>query len=81
MLAGIRNVTKPSPATFFLFSFFPCGTGGNSNRSVDVEVAKIAIFLKTKNGYSHYIQSDFGRFLKMFSAPTCTYYLYLLDMF
>jgi len=46
------------------FPFLPCGIGGNGNQSVDVEVAKIALFWKTKNGYSHYIQSGFGRFLK-----------------
>jgi hypothetical protein len=70
------------PAVLFcFFRFLPCGTGGNSNQSVDVEVSKIAIIWKTKYGYSHYIQSGFGRFFKKFSALTGTHYLYLLYMF
>jgi hypothetical protein len=51
--------------------FLPCGIGGNSNQSVDVEVVKIAIFWKTKNSYNQYIQSGFGR---LFLKVQCSYW-------
>lgn len=67
-------------AIFFLL-FLPYGTGDNNNQSMDVEVAKIAIFWNTKNSYNQYIQSGFGRLFFKFSAPTGTHYLYLLIVF
>jgi hypothetical protein len=73
--------TSPNPPQQRFFFLSALWHRWQQQPDLDVEVAKIALFWKTKNGYSHYIQSGFGRFLKKFSAPTHTHYLYLLYMF